>query len=212
MLRLVMGLGTRAVNRVEGDYPRIVALDQPLRRPHGGMQDARRFSQHDVDLLNTRSNSFETVALERLIDEKVPVDLRLIGTMDHELTREMHDRGKRDGEHWILTFDRLFSDTDFREVMQRILKTLETCYGHPVDIEYTVNFGGGGAFQINLLQCRPLQTKGLGSKPQIRAESEMKMSSCGPAATSSGEHLAVHQEDSLCGAGGLQSAARVRQV
>ena len=29
MVRLVLGLGTRAVNRVENDYPRIVPLDAP---------------------------------------------------------------------------------------------------------------------------------------------------------------------------------------
>lgn len=29
MLRLVMGLGTRAVDRTEGDYPRIVNLSAP---------------------------------------------------------------------------------------------------------------------------------------------------------------------------------------
>jgi hypothetical protein len=44
MLRLVLGLGTRAVNRVADDYPRIVALDAPLRRPTAGMDDIRKFS------------------------------------------------------------------------------------------------------------------------------------------------------------------------
>ena len=47
MLRLVAGLGTRAVDRVEGDYPRIVALDAPLKRPLKGFEDARRFAQRD---------------------------------------------------------------------------------------------------------------------------------------------------------------------
>ena len=169
MLRLVLGLGTRAVNRVEGDYPRIVALDLPLLRPHAGMSDTRRFSQHDVDLLNTRENTFETVALRALIDEKVPIRLDLFGARDYEVAGEIRDRGRRDDEHWLLTFDKLLSATDLKDVMQGILKTLETHYGHPVEIEYTVNFTGERTFQINLLQCRPLQTKGLGRKPHMPA-------------------------------------------
>ncbi len=46
MLRLVLGLGTRAVNRVEHDYPRIVALDAPLLKPHAGLGDTKKYSQH----------------------------------------------------------------------------------------------------------------------------------------------------------------------
>ena len=57
MLRLVLGLGTRAVNRVEGDYPRIVALDEPLSRVHTASEDTQRFFQHDADVLNIRENT-----------------------------------------------------------------------------------------------------------------------------------------------------------
>ena len=63
MVRLVLGLGTRAVNRVGYDYPRIVALDSPLKQPHSGFEDARKFSQQDVDLLNIGKNEFQTVSL-----------------------------------------------------------------------------------------------------------------------------------------------------
>ena len=41
--------------------------------------------------------------------------------------------------------------------MKRILNTLEIAYDYPVDIEYTVNVGENKSFNINLLQCRPLQ-------------------------------------------------------
>lgn len=44
--------------------------------------------------------------------------------------------------------------------MQKILKRLETTYHYPVDVEFTVNFTNEGKLMINLLQCRPLQTKG----------------------------------------------------
>src|SRR5690606_27097163 len=63
MVRLVLGLGTRAVNRVEGDYPRMVALDTPMRRPHGGLEDTRKFSPREVDVLNTKNNQLETISV-----------------------------------------------------------------------------------------------------------------------------------------------------
>ena len=67
MLRLVFGLGTRAVNRVEGDYPRMVALDAPLRRPYAEKGDLRKFSQHKVDLINSKENIFETIDFDEII-------------------------------------------------------------------------------------------------------------------------------------------------
>lgn len=174
MLRLVLGLGTRAVNRVEGDYPRIVALDQPLLKPHASIKDTRRFSQHDVDVLNTRENNLETVTLNKLISEKIDVNLDLAGIKDYEINRELQETGRAGAENWILTFDKLFSETNFKSIMENILKTLEKHYTYPVDIEFTVNFKKDGEFQINLLQCRPIQTKGIGKRIQIPKKIEPK--------------------------------------
>ncbi len=54
MLRLVVGLGTRAVNRVKDDYPRIVALNAPDMNPVNDINDIKRFSQRQLDVLDTR--------------------------------------------------------------------------------------------------------------------------------------------------------------
>ncbi|MFH1684354.1 MAG: PEP/pyruvate-binding domain-containing protein [Candidatus Margulisiibacteriota bacterium] len=159
MLRLVFGLGTRAVNRVEGDYPRIVALDQPQLRPYRGMEKAKRFSQHDVDILNIEANQLQTVALQKLLEMEPKLKLDLIGQRDQEAEQKMKEL-KLKGQSWVLTFDQLLSKTDFSRTMQRILKTLEAAYQYPVDVEFTVNFGREGKSQINLVQCRPLQAKG----------------------------------------------------
>ncbi len=160
LLRLVFGLGTRAVNRVEGDYPRIAALDLPLLKPYAGMEDSRKFSQRDVDLLNIESNSLETVELRKLIGENPNLRLDRIAVRDHEMIREMKERGITGQEAWIITFDDLLSKTPFAGVMRSMLKKLEIVYNYPVDIEFTVNFVRDDTFEINLLQCRPLQTMG----------------------------------------------------
>jgi hypothetical protein len=44
--------------------------------------------------------------------------------------------------------------------MSKMLKQLEKIYDYPVDIEFTANFNAQGNIQINLLQCRPFQTRG----------------------------------------------------
>lgn len=160
LLRLVFGLGTRAVNRVEGDYPRIAALDLPLLKPYAGMEDSRKFSQREVDLLDIESNALETVELRKLTGEDLNLHLDRIAVRDHELSRELKTRGITGQEAWLITFDDFLSQTPFAEVMQAMLKKLEIVYNYPVDIEFTVNFTRDNIFEINLLQCRPLQTIG----------------------------------------------------
>ena len=160
MLRLVVGLGTRAVDRAEEDYPRIVALDMPLKRPHKGFEDARKFSQRDVDLLNINSNSLETVSLLELSRQGINIQWRSYAVPDRETMQLLERRGQKQ-DVWTLTFDQLFSDKRFASLMQRMLKTLETAYDYPVDVEFTVNFTEDRCPKVNVVQCRPLQTKGL---------------------------------------------------
>jgi hypothetical protein len=160
MLRLVLGLGTRAVDRVEGDYPRLVALDAPSKRPHHGVEDARRFTQRDVDVLDISRNAPETVSLLRLANSESRLPLDLLAIRDDEVTRRLEERGRKGEKAWLLTFDGLLSQTPFCETMQRLLKTLEKAYDYPVDTEFTINFTEDGTPRINVVQCRPLQTRG----------------------------------------------------
>jgi len=160
MLRLVLGLGTRAVNRVENDYPRIVALDAPLLKPHAGLGDTRKYSQHYVDVLDVQQIKFDTVHLRDIMHEDLNINLDCVAIRDSETSTRLQERGIPDPGAWILTFDVLLSDSSFPTLMRNMLKKLENSYSYPVDIEFTVNFAHDGSFLVNLLQCRPLQTKG----------------------------------------------------
>jgi hypothetical protein len=163
-LRVVFGLGTRAVNRVEGDYPRMVALDEPLRRPYAEIDDVRRFSQHEVDLIDTKENVFKTIPFEQIAAERSYSDKNQLFVKDHEAQILMNQRGVEDKEYWILTLDNVLSNNTLTDSFTKILKSLEEDYDYPVEIEFTVNFTKSGDFKINLLQCRPLQTRGPGNK------------------------------------------------
>jgi len=159
MLRLVFGLGTRAVNRVEGDYPSIIALDNPQLRPYASMDKLKRFSQHDVDVLNIEDNQLQTISLSQIIKDEKDLNLDLIGKRDSEAEAKLKEIGIPE-QSWVLTFDKLISKTDFIKNMRKMLETLEKAYDYPVDVEFTANFNSDKELNINLVQCRPLQAKG----------------------------------------------------
>ncbi|KJS30448.1 MAG: phosphoenolpyruvate synthase [Desulfatitalea sp. BRH_c12] len=159
MLRLVLGLGTRAVNRVENDYPRIVAMDDPTVKPVAGLNDIRKYSQHHVDFLDLEGNTLQTLPLTNLIERELDLKLGWIGVRDTESIERL---GRSARDHWVLTFDRFLTETHFIKTMSAMLARLQQAYAAPVDIEFTVNFNHdqADAMQINLLQCRPFQTIG----------------------------------------------------
>jgi hypothetical protein len=163
MIRLVLGLGTRAVNRVDNDYPRTVALDAPQVRPYSEMGDVRRYSQHEVDVLDIVRNSFESVPAAKILGGELGVDLDLVATLD----RSVEDSGSGSSDRWVITFENLLSQSTLPQTMRSMLKTLEQAYDYPVDIEFTVNYTGESTYAINLVQCRPLQTKGRGKRVRI---------------------------------------------
>lgn len=161
MVRLVLGLGTRAVERVEDDYPRLVALDRPLLRPDSGSEDIIRYSQHRVDLLNTTTNEKDTLLLSDILFLKDELNnWELFAERDYETEQRMEDLGHQNPEAWVLTFKGLLKNTEFPFLMKEMLQTLETAYGSPVNIEFTVNIRQEGGMRINLLQCRPFRSGG----------------------------------------------------
>jgi hypothetical protein len=167
MLRLVMGLGTRAVDRTENDYPRTVALDDPQLNPHSGADDMVRFSQHEIDVLNVESNCLESLSVEEFIRQDLGAQLDLFAVREHQTERTMKQLGLRNRQAWVVTFGKLLTETKFPQIMQKILRSLERRYEHPVDVEFTLNLTKAGEPRICLVQCRPLQTIGTGDPIEI---------------------------------------------
>lgn len=163
MLRLVFGLGTRAVNRVDTDYPRIVAVDDPLVRPLSEMKDIRKFSQHYADILNLKENEVQSLPIRDLDLNGLNIKKELLSIRDTEAMETLRAMNRPEKEIRILTLDPFLTETEFVPLMSDLLKTLETRYEHPVDIEFTVNFTHEDDLQINLLQCRPFQVSGEGA-------------------------------------------------
>ena len=183
MIRLVFGLGTRAVDRVEDDYPRIIALDRPLLQPHKSFDDVRQFSQHYVDVLNISSNALETIPIKKIAQEHKLFEFwDLIAVADTDARRRLKELGYSDEEIWIISFEKLLKNTEFSVLMSEMLNTLQSSYDYPVDIEFALNFDTDNQFKINLLQCRPLQiskTQVVDGRQVISCIDEMIFSSTG---------------------------------
>lgn len=177
MLRLVFGLGTRAVDRISSDYTRLIALNAPTRQPEGGGADGIRFSQREVDLLDLPANKLTAKEFNSVISGINPAALAL------DLFAEAVPATPSDYRH--LTFRKLIEDTSFVATMREILSTLQDAYSYPVDIEFTTNFMANGDYRINLVQCRPFQVRTTGDPARLRAPSsvrkqDMLMESTGP--------------------------------
>jgi len=163
MLRLVFGLGTRAVDRVSGDYAKIIPLDCPNKGPPVSYGDEKKFSQHKADVLDLKNNELSEVPLEKLADGDLKTDKDIFFTIDTEAVKRIRELGiKSDSTPRIPDFNKLLNKTNFPEFIRTVLTTLSAAYNYPVDIEFTANFDPDGEFRFNLLQCRPLQTKGIG--------------------------------------------------
>ncbi|MCC6260007.1 MAG: hypothetical protein IT311_04010, partial [Anaerolineales bacterium] len=63
-LRLVLGLGTRAVDLVADDCPRLVALSHPRLQPSSDVRSARRYSQQNVDVIDLEKNQLVTISIQ----------------------------------------------------------------------------------------------------------------------------------------------------
>ena len=155
MLRLVAGLGTKAVDRTQVDYPRIVSLDRPLAQTNQTWADKHRYSQHNADVLDLQKRT----VTERNVLDLADIFPRFAQQAIFEHDREAEGRLRECGQFKPVLFascQGLAENRDFTSLMAKLLMTLERCYEHPVDIEYTVNVGKEGQFVVNLLQCRPL--------------------------------------------------------
>lgn len=168
MLRLVFGLGTRAVDRVHSDYARIITLDDPMRLPLINFEDEQKFSQHDVDVLDFKNNKLTTVPINEAIKNDIKADINIFGRKDYktqQILREM--RKDPSTAPFLLNFQQLLKYSKFPEVMKKVLQVLSKEYRYPVDIEFTANFNKLNEFTFNIVQCRPLQTRGLGKTVKV---------------------------------------------
>ncbi|MCP4139677.1 MAG: hypothetical protein GY755_05205 [Chloroflexi bacterium] len=157
-LRLVWGMGTRAVDQTGNDYPRLVALSRPLLHPADNIKALQRYSQQYLDAIDLKSNRLTTVPIKDIISSRYPPLRYIAQDADEGYLSTIHTN-LIDIEKLVITFDELLRRTNFAEEMKVILQLLEKQYKAPVDIEFSIKVIDPRALQptveITLLQCRP---------------------------------------------------------
>jgi hypothetical protein len=159
-VRLVVGLGTRAVDRVGNDYPRIIALSHPLLYPSNSIKSIKKYSQQYVDVIDLQKNKFTTIPL----DEAISPDfrgLRLFAQLEQDGYIQSITGNIRSKEvpNLIFTFEEFLRRTNFVKRMRKILNLLEWNYRSAVDIEFTAMINEDNDYLkdvvITIVQCRP---------------------------------------------------------
>jgi hypothetical protein len=163
LIRLVLGLGTRAVDRLSDDYPLLIAPAQPGLRVNVTLDEMVRYSPKRIDVINLDTCSFESMEIKVLIKEcgnEYPALTKLISIIDGDRLIKPRAVGTNFREvDFVVTLEGLLESTPFIKKVMAILSELQKRYGHPVDIEFAHD---GENFY--LLQCRG-QSFGEDSKP-----------------------------------------------
>jgi hypothetical protein len=154
--RVVLGLGTRAVDRVGSDYPRMIPLSHPHLRPEVTASQIKKYSQRQVDVINLRKGALETVDFRTLAKVIPPEDLFLAVSVhrDGHLAPPSFKMPSLAEEDICLTFENFLARTPFVPLAKKILSKVEAAYGRPVDIEFAWDQD-----QLYILQCRSLSLR-----------------------------------------------------
>lgn len=154
LVRLVPGLGTRAVDRLSDDYPFLLAPGQPGLRANVSIDERVRYSPQKTDVLNLRTNQFQTLDLQELFKEcgnQYPAIEKIVSILDHNhLKKPLGFNTDFTKEDLVVTFEGLLDDTSFVKELHALLNVLQSKLATPVDIEFASD---GEDFY--LLQCRP---------------------------------------------------------
>ena len=168
VVRMVFGMGTRAVDRSDDDYTRVVALNAPEKRPEGNFDEIRQYAQRRVDYIDLDANHLVSGYFGDVAKDTGGLPMDLFASPDRS-----QDSDRRAAAP-ILTFDRLMKETAFVDDLRDIHRIVADAYEHPVDVEFTANFTEDRGYKINLVQCRPLQVRGADSAelPSIEVRPE----------------------------------------
>jgi pyruvate,water dikinase len=153
LLRMVAGLGTRAVDRLADDYPVLIAPGQPGLRVNISTDDVMRYSPHKMDLIDLEARRFETMEIAVVLKacgRDFPVIGQIASVLDSDGRRRTPGfTWNPDRETTVVTFDGLIDRTAFIPQIRALLRLLREKLGFPVDIE----FASDGQ-NLYLLQCR----------------------------------------------------------
>lgn len=150
LVRLVPGLGTRAVDRLVDEYPVLMAPGQPGLRVNVTPREIAHYSPHRADLIDLEKGRLETVRVEELLRDpeiEFPAAQHVFSLIDED---GLHPFVRHRAGEPVVTFDGLLTRSSFVSQLRSTLDILKKRIGSAVDIE----FASDGE-TLYLLQCRP---------------------------------------------------------
>lgn len=162
LVRLVSGLGTKAVDNSSEDYARMIALNRPDDHPMPGIENRRAYGQRTMDVVDTFNNTLYDLMPAELDKEGSNTFMKYIAERDYEIEKRLRGTSAGDIKAWFISHDHVIKNTTVLDSLGKIMHTLEDVYNHPVEIEFTVNFKDDEKYRINILQCRPVQVQKIG--------------------------------------------------
>lgn len=154
LIRMVPGLGTRAVDRIGDDFPMLIAPGQPDLRVNLTNDEILNYSPKKIDVINLETNTFDTISIDSLVKDvgaKFPMLNEIFSIVEGHHIRKPVGLGIDPSKHdVIVSFDNLIQQKKYIEQIYEMLKELKANFNVPVDLEFACD-----GKNLYLLQCRP---------------------------------------------------------
>lgn len=154
LVRIVMGLGTRAVDRVSNDYPVLFAPGKPQLSINQSPWDVMHYAPKQIDVIDLAQGKFVTLPAADFLREEghaFPGLYQYVSVYEQDFIKEKNrfslDTKK---DRMAITFHRILTESKLPQQLERMLKVLSEKIQTPVDIEFAHD-----GTQLYLLQCRP---------------------------------------------------------
>jgi len=160
LVRVVFGLGTRAVGR---GYARLFSPGNPTSRPEGHEAAAiEKYSQATMDVLDLKANALKAINFKEVTHDGFdcyPGAEKLFSLRDGQTIYVPASKLWQDGHRPVVTFDGILSGpwggVHFPMLMKDIMQALEEIFSYPIDMEFAGELIDG-EFKLSVLQARPL--------------------------------------------------------
>jgi predicted nucleotidyltransferase len=157
LVRVVPGLGTRAVDRTRDDYPVLALPARPDLQVNVAVDEIVRYAPQYIDMIDLDQNAFVTVGVDDLLAEigdDYPGFQKVFSLLNHgTLRRPLGPWRPEDGEP-VVTCAGLRGPNGFFQQVGVLMKELERGLDNPVDVEFAHD-----GKHLYLLQCR-VQSQG----------------------------------------------------
>ena len=154
IVRMVAGLGTRAVDRLGSDFPFMLSPGQPNLRVNVTPEQIAYYAQHSMDVINMETGRFESIPVAEVIQgagDQFPLLEQIVSILeDGFLKKPMKGMINPDRDELLVTFAGLVDRMEFVPQIRAILAILQEALENPVDLEFAHD-----GEHLYLLQCRP---------------------------------------------------------